>query len=130
MERNLSMDECKAIAIEAHTQLFCSITKTIYNTWGVSERACGFFMDMPTMMLKVSGLIHKGWVYVSLNEAKDVYEVRLLTPDRVVVKVVDEVYFDNLGWLIDSLIEKPEGMSDEEYESKSMADSIAKIISE
>ena len=130
MERNLSMDECKAIAAEAHNQLFCSITPVIYHSWGVYWRTYGFYEDMPTLMLKVSGAVHKGWVYVSLNEGKDLYEVRLLNKDREVVALVDEVYFDDLGSLIDSMIERPIGMSDEEYEELAMADSIAKATTE
>ena len=85
---------------------------------------------MPTLMLKVSGVVHKGWVYISLNEGKDLYEVRLLNSDREVVDMVDEVYFDNLGSLVDSMIERPIGMSDEEYEELAVADSMAKAATE
>ena len=128
MERNLSMDECKAIAAEAHNQLFCSITPVIYHSWGVYWKTYGFYEGMPTLMLKVSGVVHKGWVYISLNESKDLYEVRLLTSDRKVVDMIDDVYFDNLGSLVDSMVERPVGMSDEEYEELAMADSMAKAM--
>lgn len=130
MERNLSMEDCKAIAREAHAQLFCSITPVIYNSWGVYWRTYGFYEGMPTLMLKVSGLLHKGWVYISLNEGKDLYEVRLLTQHKEVVQVVDEVYFDDLGRLVDTLVERAEYMDDEEYEEAAMADSIAKAMTE
>lgn len=121
MNKNLRLEECKAIAEEAHRQLFCSISHGHYYSWGVSALAYREYEGMPTLMLRVSGLIHKGWVYVSLNEGKDVYEVRLMGNEGNVVKVVDEVYFDTLGSTIDMLIERPAGMSDEEYRSRAIA---------
>lgn len=130
-EKNQRLEECRLIAQEAHRQLFCSVSKDVYFSWGVSRVSYGYYNGMPTLILQVSGLLHKGWVCVSLNEGKDVYEVRLLNNERNrIVKEVLEVYFDTLGSTIDSLIERPAGMSDEEYHKQAMADSKAKMDAE
>lgn len=82
---------------------------------------------MPTMMLRVSGLVHKGWVYVSLNEGKDLYEVRLLNVRRQLKKTVEDVYGEDLGAIIDGLVECPTSMTAKEYEKKAMKDSERKL---
>ena len=79
-------------------------------------------------MLKVSGLVHKGWVYISLNEGKDLYEVRLMKTKQKCVRTLEEVYCDQLGSTIDELIEKPVSMAEDEYHTKAMADSRAKLF--
>lgn len=118
---------CKATAKTIMEQLFWSIDKWTYFSWGVSTLQYGFYQEMPTLMLKVSGMIHKGWVYISLNEGKDVYEVRLVNNKRIVKKTLDEVFCDQLGHIIDTLIEKPESMNDETYHQKAMQDSERKF---
>jgi hypothetical protein len=123
------MDEeyVKQIATTAWQQLFWSVNMWTVMSWGVSKKCFTNYQGMPTLMLRVTGLIHKGWVYISLNEGKDVYEVRLMTTKRKCKKTIDEVYCDQLGRVIDELIEKPSNMSDEEYKIKADADSNAKM---
>ena len=97
-------------------------------SWGVSKKCCSLYQNMPTLMLKVSALVHKGWVYISLNEGMDVYEVRLMNNKHECIKTINEVYCDQLGSIIDELIERPASMTEEEYSKKAMADSKAKIF--
>ena len=130
----------KQCAETAWQQLFWSVTLPVVMSWGVSKKCyvvmswgvskkCyTLFQEMPTLMLKVSALIHKGWVYISLNEGKDVYEVRLMNNKRECIKTIDEVYCDQLGSIIDGLIERPTTMTEEEYSEKAMADSSRKIF--
>lgn len=99
-----------------------------FNSWGASKRLAMFYEQKPTLALRVSGLVHQGWVLVSLNEGLDVYEIHMKgtdinTPD---VKTLDEVYCDELGTTLDSLIEWPTGMSKEDYHRAAMADSAKK----
>ena len=109
-------------------QLFWSIDKWTYLSWGVSKRVAMVCNDMPTLALRVSGLVHKGWVYISLNEGSDTYEVRLLNVGQDKVKtVLEDIYCDNLGTVIGSLIEKPIGMDDKTYRHKALKDSERKI---
>lgn len=119
---------CKQIAETAFKQLFCSITRDVYYSWGVSNKEYGMYENMPTLMLKVSGAIFKGWVYISLNDDKDMYEIRLVGNNRVeTIKKVTDIMFDIVGEIIDSLVERPSGMSDDEYYRIAMADSYFKI---
>ena len=73
------------------------------------------FRDMPTLGINVSGLQHKGWVYISLNEGMDLYEITLLTSNYKVIKTIDEVYCDQLAQIVDELVERSPGMTDLEY---------------
>ncbi len=83
---------------------------------------------MATLSLRVSGLLHKGWVYISLNECKDCYEVRLLNVGRdKIKKTLEEVYCDNLGEVVDGLVEKPAKLTDETYRRRALKDSERKI---
>ena len=118
----------KQCAETAWQQLFWSVPLPVVMSWGVSKKCYTLFKEMPTLMLKVSALIHKGWVYISLNEGKDVYEVRLMNNKRECIKTIDEVYCDQLGSIIDGLIERPTTMTEEEYSEKAMADSNRKIF--
>ena len=96
-------------------------------SWGVEKKYCTVFQEMPTLVLKVSALIFKGWVFISLNEGKDLYEVRLMKNRNECIKTLDEVYCDELGKTIDELIEKPASMAEDEYLQKAMADSDKKM---
>lgn len=123
---NLKM--CASVAKTAYNQIFASVSKNTFWCWGVSKVQYCFYNDMPTLMLRVSGLVHKGWVYVSLNEGKDVYEVHLLNTRKTLKESVLEVYCDELGSMIDHLIEKPVSMTDKEYAEGAMKDSAKKIL--
>ena len=57
----------KQIATTAWQQLFWSVTMPVVMSWGVSKKCCTLYQNMPTLMLKVSALVHKGWVYISLT---------------------------------------------------------------
>lgn len=118
----------KQCAETAWQQLFWSVTAPVVMSWGVSKKYYALYQGMPTLMLKVSALVHKGWVYISLNEGMDVYEVRLMNNKRECVMTIDEVYSDQLGSIIDGLIEKPASMTEEEYSEKAMADSNRKLF--
>lgn len=124
----MDIEHVKQVATTAWQQLFWSVTMPVVLSWGVSKKCCTTYNEMPTLMLKVSALVHKGWVYISLNEGKDVYEVRLMNTKNECIKTIDEVYCDQLGETIDQLIEKPSSMTEEEYSQKAMADSNAKMF--
>ena len=84
-------------------------------SWGVNKMKILLFRDMPTLGINVSGLQHKGWVYISLNEGLDLYEITLLTSNYRVLKTIEEVYCDQLAQIVDELVERFPGMSDAEY---------------
>ena len=121
---NEFLKQCSKTAWE---QLFMSVNPFVVMSWGVEKKYCTVFQEMPTLVLKVSALIFKGWVFISLNEGKDLYEVRLMKNRNECIKTLDEVYCDELGKTIDELIEKPASMAEDEYLQKAMADSDKKM---
>lgn len=107
---------CQDVAQVAYNQLLMSVEPNVVWSWGVSQKSYTFFKEMPTLMLKVQGFLHKGWVFVSLNEACDTYEVRLFDNMMSNCKAeYTDVYCCDLGKFLDSIIEKPLDMSDEDY---------------
>lgn len=116
------------IANEINRQIRCGVTTDMVMSWGVSKRMATVYNDMATLALRVSGVLHKGWVYVSLDEGRDCYTITLLSPDKkTVVGVRDEVYCEELGSVIDSLIERKTEWTDEEYKKLALADSERKL---
>ena len=116
------------VANEINRQIRCSVRTDIVMPWGVSKRVATVYKDRATLALRVSGVLHDGWVYVSLDEGRDVYIVTLLSVDkRTVVKVHDEVYCEDLGGVIDSLVERNTVWTDEEYKKLAIADSERKL---
>lgn len=96
-------------------QLMLNLDIATFFSWGVNKMKILLFRNMPTLGLNVSGLLHKGWVYISLNEGMDLYEITLLTSNYRVIKTIDEIYCDQLGTIIDQLVERAPGMTDSEY---------------
>lgn len=116
------------IANEINRQIRCGVTADVIMSWGISKRIATVYQNRATLALRVNGILHKGWVYISLDEGRDVYIVTLLSADKKnVVSVNDEVYCDDLGSLIDSLVERKMEWTDEEYEKLALEDSERKL---
>lgn len=95
-------------------------------SWGAHSWQATLYKGMPALAFRCSGLLHKGWVYVAYNEGIDVYEVFLINTRGREMKHVEEVYCDELGWLLDKEIERGE-MPEDVYYRKAMADSERKM---
>lgn len=116
------------IANEINRQIRCGVTADVIMSWGVSKRIATVYQDRATLALRVSGVLHKGWVYVSLDESRDCYVVTLLSADKSkVIKVRDEVYCEELGSVIDNLVERKEEWTDDMYKKLAFADSERKL---
>ncbi len=121
------IEHCFELANEAYKQLFWSIDRMTYMSWGVSKLQYTFYEDMPSLLLRVSGMLHKGYVIVSLDEGADAYVITLMTVRKVVKKSMKDIYCDTLGSTIDELIERPTDMNDEIYRNKALQDSAKKL---
>jgi hypothetical protein len=115
------------IAKTINEQIFWSIDKWTYFSWGVSKKIATIHNNMPSLKLRVTGLIHKGWVIISLDGGRDCYIITLQDVKGNIKSVHDEVYCDELGITIDELVEKPSSMSDEKYKELAMKDSRNKL---
>ena len=58
------------------------------------------------LKFKVQGYLHRGWVEVTYNEGRDLFEVRTINKDGSVKQEVEDVYFDCLVNVIDGLVER------------------------
>ena len=58
------------------------------------------------MEIHVQGFIHTGFVQITLNEGTDLFEIKLLSEKRELVKFIDGVYLDCLVNTLDENIEK------------------------
>lgn len=116
------------IANEINRQIRCGVTMGVQMSWGVSKRIAMIYENRATLALRVNGVLHKGWVYVSLDEGRDCYIITLLSSDKKkVVSVRDEVYCEELGGVIDNIVECKEEWTDEQYAKLAMADSMRKM---
>ena len=119
------------IANEINRQIRCGVTVDVIMSWGVSKRIATVYQDRATLALRVGGVLHKGWVYISLDEGRDCYVITLLSADKgKVIKVRDEVYCEELGSVIDNLVERKEKWTDDVYKELAFADSEHKLRKE
>ena len=58
------------------------------------------------MEIHVQGFIHTGFVQITLNEGTDLFEIKLLSEKRELVKFIDGIYLDCLIDTIDRAVEK------------------------
>ena len=114
------------VATEIWRQIRASLTVSELMSWGLSKRVATEYNGMPALQMRVTGLQHKGWVYVALDYGRDVYEVFFVSVRGVVKNHLDEVYCDNLGDVLDRNIERGYG-SESAYYKAAMADSNRKL---
>ena len=93
-------------------QLVSLTPMPILMSWGIKEFVATLYDDMPALRLKVNGRLHAGNVIIALN-GSDYYEV-YLQDDKGTECLNEEVYFDELGDVIDRAIES--GTDKEEYD--------------
>lgn len=102
------------VADTIRQQLLATTPMDVICSWGALH---GFMAtvnkDMATLMFKVNGRLFNGYVLISYNEM-DYYEIYL--KDASGIRLVhEEVYFDQLGDIIDETIER--GTDAKEYEA-------------
>lgn len=97
------------------SQIKMTTQPNVYWSWGAKGFVATIFNNMPALKFRVSGLNYSGYVIVSLNEGSDTYEIyKMKVKTKETEKVYDDVYCDQLGELLDKLIETG-NKSNEEY---------------
>lgn len=110
----LPAEYLKTVAQTIFQQTSAGVPAQVFMSWGVSEPAYTQFNEWPALTFLVNGLIFKGRVFVVLDEGRDVYMVYLLkNGEKEPELVADDVFFDELGKVIDRHIEA--GDNTEEY---------------
>lgn len=100
------------IAKTIKAQLVSLTAMPILMSWDIKEFVATIYDDMPALRLKVNGRLHAGYVIIALN-GSDYYEVYLQN-DKGTKCANEEVYFDELGDVIDRAIES--GTDKAEYD--------------
>lgn len=111
----ISKTYCCEIATEIWRQIRATTPMSVIFSWGVSKKAFTEVDNMAALVIKVSGFKFKGQVYIALNDVTDTYEIRAINCRGRVVKVIEDVYCDTLGRVLDNLIERDLSWSDDEY---------------
>lgn len=133
-EKEFAERICEKVAREAWLAIVRTTASNVVFSWGlrgVGAGVCrnrdGFYL--PCLVLQVSALIHTGRVAVGLNQGADVYEIALFNNDgEIVGEWRKDIYFDQLGATIDEMIERPKGLTDDEYQRLALMDSDLKDI--
>jgi len=104
------------IAKEIYRQIKATFNISVLWSWGIEEQRAMTYKKMPSLGLKVNGFQHKGWVIISLNEGKDLYNIYLLDKLQNETRVIEDVFCEDLD-ILDTLIETGE-MNEQEYAEK------------
>ena len=100
------------IAQTIQEQLVSFTPAPVLMSWGIKNFLASIFKNMPALRFHVNGCLFQGHVLICLN-GSDYYEVYLQSETSVEC-VHNEVYFDELGDVIDRAIES--GTDKEEYD--------------
>lgn len=127
-QKTISANYVNEVAKTINAQIYATVeNRFVIWSWGVSRRFATIYNNMPALGLRVSGLLHKGFVYICLNEGRDVYEIFCVNMKGKVKDSNNEVYCDNLGFVLDCMIEKDPALTGEAYKAKAMRDSARKM---
>lgn len=83
-------------------------------SWGIHKVRPVALGSQSGLAFDVNGFQYKGTVIIKLDEGADLYDICLVQEGKLTI-VRSEVYFDELGSIIDDIVERRQGMSDEEY---------------
>ena len=115
MDTEMQKEYCLSMANTIYQSLFFSLSVNQVGSWGASGHTAMWYKDMPSLRMHVKGMLHKGYVIISYDEGLDVYQVFLLDGQMREIRHFEEVYFDELGTLIDENIERKKDTTDAEY---------------
>ena len=79
---------------------------TVIMSWGLDPSKARVIDN--GMEIYVQGFLHKGFVQITLNEGTDLFEIKLLSEERELVKFKEDEYLDCLVNTLDENIEKCE----------------------
>ena len=107
----MDKDYVMRIANEAARQLLATTPKNILFSWGAfyGFRAT-IYRDMAALKFRVDGRLFQGDVIIAYNE-NDTYEIYLQDKSGTHL-VKDDVYFDEMGDVIDVAIERGENKAE------------------
>ena len=108
----------EARALKVATIIYKQITAApadIWQSWAMQHPAAIVWEGRTGLIFRVNGLQHRGSVIVTLDEGRDLYDVATLNDKSETIQERTGVFCDELAHVIDTMVERPEGMTDEEY---------------
>lgn len=85
------------------------------DSWAMQRPTATHYGDAPALCFEVNALQHTGRVVVSLDEGRDLYDVRTLSDKGDTIEERRGIFCDDLAVQIDEMIERPATMTDAEY---------------
>lgn len=85
------------------------------DSWAMQHHTATHYQDAPALCFEVNALQHTGRVIVSLDEGRDLYDVRTLSDKGDTIEERRGIFCDELAAQIDEMVERPATMTDAEY---------------
>jgi hypothetical protein len=85
------------------------------DSWAMQNHTATYYAGAPALCFEVNALQHTGRVIVSLDEGRDLYDIRTLSDKGDTIEERRGVFCDDLAHVIDTMVERPAGMTDAEY---------------
>ncbi len=112
----MTQDYIMSVAHTIKQQLYGLTEFNVICSWGIEyPLLAGQYKDMPTLEIKVDARLFKGRVIIALNEGDDLYEIYLKKQGEEPTLLADEVFFEDMGNIIDTAIER--GNNQAEYDA-------------
>lgn len=105
------------VADTIREQIIAGVGINVYWSWGVSNVGAAYFKGEPSLLLAVNGLLHKGLVVITLDDS-DTYSIRLFDSQGKEVSCTTDVYCEEIGSLLDSLVERKAEWTELEYSAE------------
>ena len=77
---------------------------TVIMSWGIDPSKARVIDN--GIELHVRGFLHTGFLQITLNEGTELFEIKLLSEERELVKFIEDVYLDCLVETIDREVER------------------------
>lgn len=112
----MTQDYIMSVAHTIRKQLFGLTEFNVICSWGIEYPLLATqYKDMPALKIKVDARLFKGSVIIALNEGDDLYEIYLKKQGEEPTLLSDEVFFEDMGNIIDTAIER--GTNQAEYDA-------------
>ena len=105
-QRNMENNTNRNLELAMYIWSILKTQMTVIMSWGLDPSKARVIDN--GMEIYVQGFLHKGFVQITLNEGTDLFEIKLLSEERELVKFIEDVFLDCLVNTLDENIEKCE----------------------
>ena len=113
-----SQRECEDRARRIATTILTQIKANpdhLSDSWAMQNHTATYYAAAPALCFEVNALQHTGRVVVSLDEGRDLYDIRTLSDKGDTIEERTGIFCDDLAAQIDEMVERPATMTDAEY---------------